>query len=446
MYKFNLCIFSKNLKEIGSRAFKKCLNVTDVEYPIEKLEVLGERACEDLKNVETVTFPARVNKIDWNSFWNIFYFNSSLYTLYIYNPYMNLDEFQRKTITLIYGYRNSTAYECARKNEINFIAIDRDEPSSETSQQTTEPNTTPKEDPETPIETTTSEVSETPKESTTPENVETPKETTTLENVETSKDTTTPDNLETPSENSANDTTVPIEETTPKELDTAIEIITAEPGVTKYSTTADSNQTTMQGINDKSTKPAIKKIKEKNWHTVKITWKKISGIKKYILYRSKKKSGKYKKIATTSKRSVLDKKVKAGAKYYYKIKVTNSRKESFISKTKAIRVKGTPNKPKIKLSVNSSFWQIHWGIISDNSVGIEIYMKNGEGKFKKFTRINRTVNIKKSKKKKGVTGIQSSVDSLKKGLAYQFKARTYTKVKGKKVYSKWSKTIHYTRK
>ncbi|MBR6798996.1 MAG: hypothetical protein IKM63_02885 [Firmicutes bacterium] len=53
---------------------------------------------------------------------------------------------------------------------------------------------------------------------------------------------------------------------------------------------------------------------------VKLTWKKVSGAKKYAVYRATSKNGKYTKIATTKKLSYTNKKLKSGKTYYYKVK------------------------------------------------------------------------------------------------------------------------------
>ena|GEM_PF-5522889 len=68
-------------------------------------------------------------------------------------------------------------------------------------------------------------------------------------------------------------------------------------------------------------KPAGFKAKKKSSTSAKLLWKKISGATSYEIYRSEKK-GKYKKIATvkSSKTSYIDKKLKIGKTYYYKIR------------------------------------------------------------------------------------------------------------------------------
>ncbi|MCC2864883.1 hypothetical protein LK494_02980 [Anaerovorax odorimutans] len=61
-------------------------------------------------------------------------------------------------------------------------------------------------------------------------------------------------------------------------------------------------------------------------HSIKNYWSKVKGAKGYHLYRSTKKSGKYKRIATTKKGSYTDKKLKEGKKYYYKVRAYKSSK------------------------------------------------------------------------------------------------------------------------
>lgn len=98
-----------------------------------------------------------------------------------------------------------------------------------------------------------------------------------------------------------------------------------------------------------------------------------------------------------------------------------------------------PSKPSLKLKADSRALKIKWGIISDNSKGVEVYVKSNGGGYKKYTKIYATTNLKKSKSKKGATGIESPKSGMKKGCTYQFKIRTYAIVNRKKVYSKWSK-------
>lgn len=223
--------------------------------------------------------------------------------------------------------------------------------------------------------------------------------------------------------------------------DTITEETTEEETSAEESTTEETTQKTLlKAKNDNTLAPVvIKSVKEKNYHTVKLTWKKVEKASYFKVYRATKKNGKYKCIASTKKIRYIDKSVKGGKKYFYKIQAVGEEGGTSVSAVKYIGVKGKPSRPKITVKRTKKTWGIYWGIIEDNSKGIQVYMKNGQGKYKKFTKINETKKLKKRKNKKGITGILSSIDSLQPGKTYYFRARTYAVIKGKKVYSKWSK-------
>lgn len=65
---------------------------------------------------------------------------------------------------------------------------------------------------------------------------------------------------------------------------------------------------------------------------IKVSIKKVKRAKKYQIYRASKKTGKYKKVKTTSKCTWFDKKAK-GTKYY-KVRAIRGRKKSSFSKVK----------------------------------------------------------------------------------------------------------------
>ena len=58
---------------------------------------------------------------------------------------------------------------------------------------------------------------------------------------------------------------------------------------------------------------------------VKLTWKKVDGAEKYVVYRATSKSGTYKKVATTAKLSYTNKNLKAKKTYYYKVKAIGAK-------------------------------------------------------------------------------------------------------------------------
>ena len=57
----------------------------------------------------------------------------------------------------------------------------------------------------------------------------------------------------------------------------------------------------------------------------KLSWAKVDGATKYIVYRATSKTGTYSELTTTTKVSYTDKKAKAGKTYYYKVKATNGK-------------------------------------------------------------------------------------------------------------------------
>ena len=259
-------------------------------------------------------------------------------------------------------------------------------------------------------------------ETTTQGSVETTTEATTTTGVK--ETTTTPHTDETGTTPETGETTTPDSQTTSGQNETT-------------STKATDNQETTGHAKIKLTAPKIKRLKEKDYHSTEIKWSKSGDKCSYIVYRSTNAKKNYKKIGTTSNLQYTDKTVKAGTTYFYKIKAICGNVESQ-STVKKISIKGRPLKPRLTLKMTQKAIKIKWGIIKDNSKGIQVYVKSTSGGYKKYTKIYATTNLKHSSKKKGATGIESSKKGLKKGSTYQFKIRTYAIVNKKKVYSLWS--------
>ncbi len=74
---------------------------------------------------------------------------------------------------------------------------------------------------------------------------------------------------------------------------------------------------------------------------VAITYKKASGANKYQIYRSLKKNSGFKRIATTTRLKYVDKKVKKGKRYYYKVRSVRTETVDTVTSsfTKPIRSK-----------------------------------------------------------------------------------------------------------
>ena len=174
---------------------------------------------------------------------------------------------------------------------------------------------------------------------------------------------------------------------------------------------------------------------------IRVKWDKIVGAQKYYIYRATSENGMYRNIGVCTEPNIIDDQVNIGTKYYYYIeaayvdddRVTTNKSSATVVSSK-IKLSG----PKIKIKRKHKTWQVYWGTISDESNGIEVYMKKANGKYKK---INTTTKIKKRESKRGIVGITSSNKALRPGVEYSFKARTFRWVKTKKVYSKWSNTV-----
>ena len=87
-------------------------------------------------------------------------------------------------------------------------------------------------------------------------------------------------------------------------------------------------------------KPAkVKSLKVKALNdsetSIQLKWKKAKKAKKYQVYRATKKKGKYKKVATVKKTTYVNKGLKDGKKYFYKVRAVNGKKKGKFSAVKS---------------------------------------------------------------------------------------------------------------
>ena len=90
-------------------------------------------------------------------------------------------------------------------------------------------------------------------------------------------------------------------------------------------------------------KPVITSVKKASLTSVRVSWKKVDGATGYAVYRSNAKNGPYKKVAAVGRaQSYVDKHLKRGKTYYYKVaalrKVSGKNVKSRASVIKGTRV------------------------------------------------------------------------------------------------------------
>jgi len=428
-----------DITAIEEGGFKNYTNLEEIYLPesIERIEYGAFRGDSKLKEI---TIPSKVTKIAGKAFDEC----TSLTTMTIKNPNIEIaKENMPVNLKTIYGFKDSTAETYAKENGIDFISIDLDyennDGETETSATTTGTNsdgtTGATESGESETSTTKDNTSVKPTVTTenrtsnisTTENIEsqtTPEITTTDKNVEPTESQTIP--VVTTTDKNAESQTTSVSATTSKKLGS-------------QTTSGRNNTETTKGPFDitPSGKFKIKSVKELNYHSVKLSWKKIKNGNSYKIYKAQK-DGPFQLIGKTKSNIFIDSKVKAGKTYFYTIQATGKNNKVTWSVIWSTYVRGVPKKPKLTLRKSKTIWILSWGVIKDNSKGVEVYMRKGtQGKFKKVKTIK---NIKKSKKKKGATGMTADVSRLKSKGTYFFKIRTYAIVNGRKIHSRWSKT------
>ncbi len=163
--------------------------------------------------------------------------------------------------------------------------------------------------------------------------------------------------------------------------------------------------------------------------SVKLKWKKNKAAKKFTIYRSTKKNKDFKAVKTVKKSTLTytDKKLTCGKTYYYKVKAINGKK-SKTSKVKKVKV--VPVKVKTISAASSKCGEIT--VTYGKSSGASGYQLSCSPTAKgKFTVVNTSKQT-------------SFTHSLDMGTAAYYKVRAYKTIKGKKVYSSYSKVVSAT--
>ncbi|MCQ2478818.1 MAG: hypothetical protein MJ091_06400 [Clostridia bacterium] len=151
-----------------------------------------------------------------------------------------------------------------------------------------------------------------------------------------------------------------------------------------------------------------------------VKWSSVTGADSYAVYR-KAGSGSYKKIATVSGNSTvsyIDKSVKSGTKYRYKIKALKGDCSSASKESSTLLFLKTPT---VTVSNAKTGIKIKWSKVT-GAKGYYIYRKTGSGEWKKIKTITSGATVSYT---------NTSVESGKKYSYYvkAYNGKTYSSVK-----------------
>lgn len=179
----------------------------------------------------------------------------------------------------------------------------------------------------------------------------------------------------------------------------------------------------------KLSSPQSVKAVQRNAGQAKITWKAVTGAKKYEIYRSTKALAGFSKIGTASAASYTDKKAGAGKTWYYKILAVGASADENSSLSNAAKV-SMMKAPAINKLVS----------VKKGEIKVTLKQKvSGAKGYKIYAASKKGGKFKEAYTMKKVSSIKGSVKKLKSGKTYFIKVRAYKKVNGKMVYGKYSK-------
>ena len=176
----------------------------------------------------------------------------------------------------------------------------------------------------------------------------------------------------------------------------------------------------------------VKNFKQSTTYaTTKITmsWTKVPGVTGYAVYRANSKNGTYKYLKTTTTNSCANAGLKAGIKYYYKVRAykTVDGKKIYGAFSEAKSMLTKPAAPtKFSVTADRTTAKLTWEKVSSGN-GYEIYMANSRNG--SYSKVKNTTYSATFYSKTGLT----------KGKRYYFKMRAYKITgTGAKVYSGYS--------
>ncbi len=177
--------------------------------------------------------------------------------------------------------------------------------------------------------------------------------------------------------------------------------------------------------------PIVKGL-NRDYQTIRLSWKKASGADGYQVFRSGSGRGKYHLVETVSSsrsRGWTDSGLSPGRTYHYKVRAyrTHQKKKYCSEWSEPLRLKATPAKPVFSLKKKGRKAILKWKSRDSSKIsGYQIYRRTENRKW----RLMQTARI----------GKRTYVDrNLKPGRKYAYRIRTYKDTHGKRIYSKSSK-------
>lgn len=180
-------------------------------------------------------------------------------------------------------------------------------------------------------------------------------------------------------------------------------------------------------------KPSVR-ISNTDYRSLTLSWNKSIGAQGYEVYRSKKKNGTYKRVKTIQGGSTLkftNRKLTCGTTYYYKVRAYRKSKGttrySSFSAVKSRKVRPLKPSVSIRQSGNRKI-TVSWKKVAGTTRYVVYRAKKKKGKYKRLRTLKASAR-------------SFTNSGLKKGSRYYYKVRSYRKVKGKKVYSDYSRIV-----
>ena len=169
-----------------------------------------------------------------------------------------------------------------------------------------------------------------------------------------------------------------------------------------------------------ASKPAKPKVSVSvTANSVTLSWQKAKGAKKYQIYRSTSKNGKYKKIKTTKGKSYKNTGLTKGKMYFYKVRSINGKKKSAFTKVAATPMTTPICKSSSLIGMNK---------VRTNSIlgatGYDVYRSTSKSRGYKYLGSTQSLAFNDTSAKIGVT--------------YYYKMRAYKIGSGYKTYSSYS--------